>query len=269
MAVFYGLKPVFRTFAIALDKFAGLKKILGGCGLFAGRSDFRISSADGITLSPKGKSVYVYISRPEKLAEEAKRIEEAFHGRNGGSYRTMLRFSRLMGYPKCCFDFYERFNRQPSGDRCRSHQIEYAARRNTRGGFSFYLNNLSRWDGYLVPHFPCSYNCRPSIEYAKKVLLAISDLDPELALKYAALLKFPVMKFLGHGWYVRYIGGKAGSGGTVVYRASSGENEVSNKFSRGNKVIVGKKKIKIFKDNPLVGAYDKKSELDGVVFDFK
>lgn len=269
IAVAAGLKPVLRTSAVASKKFPALKKTLGKYGLFCESSDFGLGSADGLTLSPQGGSVYAYISKSRELAREAKRIEEDIRAKNAGFHEKSLRFSRLMGYPDCCFYFYERANRLALKACSRRQDIEYRARQNTSGRFSFYLNNLSRWDGYLVPHFPCSYNCRPSIDYARNVLLVMEDFAPEPALKLAALLKFPVIKFFQPGRYARFIGGRLTSAGTIVYRASIGEGGIGGRFSQGNKVTVGKKEIKIFKDDILIDAYQKENDLDGVIFSFQ
>ncbi len=265
IAVFYGIKPVLRTYAIRPDKYPLLKKICKKFSLFTEYSDFRISSKDDTIISPFGPFVYVYISKSKQLSKEAKKTEEDIFLKRQFFYEKSLRFSQLMGYPKCCFDFFRNYMKNNSH---RSDLIEHNIYKNTDGKFSFYLNNLIRGDYYLVSHYPCSYNCELSVIYAKKVLKSIKIVNPEIAGKTLILLKSPVIKFIRRGYFMRFTGAGA-QNNEIVYKNCEGDEGLVKKFIKGNRLEVGKKKIKIFKDDLLVDVYDKKNELDGVIFDFK
>lgn len=267
VAVFYDIKPVLRTYAIRPDKLPPLEKICKNYGLFAESSNFRISAKDDTVISPSGPFIYVYISKSKRLVKEAKQIEEKIFIKNQKSHSLFLRFAELMGYPKCCFNFFLNYIRKHSA--VRFYLIEYDIHKNTQGNFSFYLNNLVRGDYYLISHHPCSYNCGPSIKYAKKVLSAIRKVNPKIACRIKALLKFPVLKFLNRAQYLRFINGKVKSRAEIIYKISEGDDKLNRKFKKGNRILVGRDKIEIFKDKTLVDIYKKKNELDGVIFDFK
>lgn len=267
IAVAGGLKPVLRTYAIRLDRYAALKRILAGHGLVSEHSDFRISPEDDTLLAPGGDSVYVYISRSAALAARAKKCEEGILARKKPSYADSLEFSALMGYPRCCFDFFLKFvTGRPSEP---SHLAECEALRNTGSSPSFYLNNLIRGDHYLVSHYPCSYRCGPSLKYAKALLGEMREVRPALAAKLARLLKDPVIKFTGKGSYVRLGGGRAGEGGTVHYRDCDGEARLADRFAKGDSLRTLKSSIKIFKDGLPVDVYRKKNKDDGTIFVFE
>ena len=76
------------------------------------------------------------------------------------------------------------------------------------------------------------------------------------------------MKFLNRGQYLRFINGKVKNSKEIVYDISEGDEKLNKKFIKGNKISVGKTKIKIFKNNKIVDIYNKKNELDGAIFDF-
>lgn len=266
VAVSRGIKPVLRTYAIRLDRFNLFKKVCQSYSLFVERSDFRISSEDDTRISPSGPFIYTYISKSKKSAREAKQIEYDIFLKKEISYKKPLRFARLMGYPKCCFDSWWELRGVHSP--AETGQVEYRASKRTEGEFSFYLNNLIRGDYYLIAHHPCSYQCQPSIKYAKKVLGAIKAVDPLVAKKIVTLLKFPVIKFLKRGRYLRLIDGHLINGQSVIYRTCEGDESFIQKFIKGNKLQIEKDRIKIFRDNLLVGIYHKRNEFDGVIFPF-
>ncbi|HCC49264.1 MAG TPA: hypothetical protein DEQ38_14280 [Elusimicrobia bacterium] len=267
IAVASGLKPVLRTYAIRLDRYAALKKLLAARRLFSERSDFRISSEDDTLLDPQGESAYVYISGSAALAARAKKCEEGILGRRKPSYSDSLEFSKLMGYPRCCFDFFLKFvtGRPPRP----SHLAEYEALKNTGGTPSFYLNNLIRGDHYLVSHYPCSYRCGPSVNYARALLGEIRKVRPALAGKLARLLKCPVIKFPEKGSYVRLLGGRAAEGGAVRYRDCDGEAGLAARFAKGDSLRASESRIQIFKNGLPAGAYRRKNKDDGTVFIFE
>ncbi|MDD5145921.1 MAG: hypothetical protein PHF44_03725 [Candidatus Pacebacteria bacterium] len=273
IAVLAGIKPVFRTYAIHVDRYPIFQKICKKYSIFVEFSDFRISSNDWISIVKKSQFVFAYFSKYKKLAKEAKDVEYNIFVKNEKSYKTLLRFSQLMGYPKCCFDFFLSGWKKIISDKTscvRPDQFEYISHQNTKEVFSFYLNNLIKGNNYyLISHLPHSYNCKPSIEYAKKVLTAIKKVNPEIAEKITTILKYPVMKFLNRGQYLRFIKGKVKNDNEIVYEVSEGDDKLNKKFIKGNKILAERTKIKIFKNKKLVDVYNKKNKLDGVIFDFK
>ncbi|MDD2673094.1 MAG: hypothetical protein PHW43_11885, partial [Syntrophales bacterium] len=210
-----------------------------------------------------GPFVYVYVSKYKNLVQETSQIEkEMFIDRN---FSRFHRFSELMGYPKCCYNF---FARNIYKNRRDSHRMEYLIYKKTKGRPSFYLNNLIRGDYYLISHHPCSYNCEESIKYAKKVFAGIKTIDQKLSEKIIKLLKFPVLKFIKRGHYLRLLGGVVQKSQFVHYKACEGGNNLTKKFQRGNKILICNNRIEIFKGDRKIDVYNKKNKLDGVIFNF-
>lgn len=266
LAVAAGLKPVLRTYAVRLDRCSRLAAALAACGLRCERSDFRISGSDDTSLDPAGPSVYVYVSLSARLAAAAKRCEERMLGRREPSYAASLEFSRLMGYPRCCFDAFLRFVRGAPGRD--SHFMEYAALRRTKGAPSWLLNNLIRGDHYLISHYPCSYRCRPSAKYAAALLAAMRARLPAAAARLEALLRQPVLKFDGKGSYLRLAGGAAAGGG-ISYAGCGGEAGLVRLFGRGDSMRPLKARVDIYSGADKAGSYRRKSPDDGTAYLFE
>ena len=56
--------------------------------------------------------------------------------------------------------------------------------------FSFLTNiNIRNKDITLLNHFPCSFECKASIDLGRKHLRLISELDPNLAMHFTHELK--------------------------------------------------------------------------------
>ncbi|MEM5806794.1 MAG: hypothetical protein QW474_00190 [Candidatus Aenigmatarchaeota archaeon] len=263
VAVLSDIKPVLRTYAIRVDRYPLLKKICAKYNLKCEHSNFRVFDDTTISTDNSGH-FYVYISKEEQLAKEAKKVEEDIITRKKADYESHLKFSHLMGYPECCFNFFfNKVNLFPA----ESHMIEFEAYKNTKK-FSFYLNNLIRGDHYLISHYPCTYNCRKSIQYAKSVLKSIEKIKPALAIEFKKLLKYPVVKFLKVGHYLRLIEGEIHDN-TITYSDCWDTLSFDSKFKKGNKIEVHNSEIKIFRDSVLIDKYKKENEFDGVVFPFR
>lgn len=131
------------------------------------RSKFKVLLADSEAYSNKGLRVnendkrgmfFVYISKSEEKALLASYYELV---------GDELNLGLLLGYPKCCVEFF-----------CRNFGRE---------GFDLELKatnpwtNLSkRWeDCVLLSHFPCSSECAASVELGKKYFEVLRGYDKE------------------------------------------------------------------------------------------
>src|SRR3989344_8780519 len=100
---------------------------------------------------------FVYLSKDKAKAEKAK-IAEAKNNH--------LELGLILGYPKCCCEFFaENFDEKNT-------DLTLKSLKNSNGfEFSFYNNIAARhFDVSLLSHFPHSFDCKPSIEIAKKNL---------------------------------------------------------------------------------------------------
>lgn len=131
---------------------------------------------------PRRGMFFTYISKdPQKAA-----MAEAFEFKN--DHRGL---GLLLGYPDCCVSFY--VNQEPKQSKLDNDYVT-STLENSKGVRYPYFNNICRrhTDTTLLNHFPCSFNCKKSIEIAKRHLRLIAELDPNLAMRYAKELKCKV-----------------------------------------------------------------------------
>jgi hypothetical protein len=260
-AVANGIKPVLRTYAIRPKMYPLLRSICLENGLHTEHSNFMVS--DDTNVSDSGRFFFVYISKDKNLVKEAKEVEERITMGIKNDYEEHLRFSQLMGYPRCCFDFFfENVKKNPT-----THLIEFEAHKNTKK-FSYLLNNLLRGNEYLISHYPCRYDCPKSMKYAKYVLRLIKETDPELADRFIKILKLPIMKFERTAGYVRFFDGRVEEN-KIKYSGCWGFETLYRLFEKGNVLLAERKRIKIFRNGVYIDEYKKETERDGIIFDFR
>lgn len=187
-----GIKPAARIIADE-EKADELIKCMDGLSIV--KSDFKIKkevderrqySDKGIRLPVSSKEngqVFLYISKSKEKAELAKRLEEE-------NKHTELGIA--LGYPKCCAEF---FNKNFPIESKKQNDYTLSTLRNSQGyKFPFYTNTAIRHlDLTLLSHFPCSFNCKNSIELAKKNLDAIEKHSRELGIIFHGMLKGAVV----------------------------------------------------------------------------
>lgn len=157
-------------------------------------SDFKVLKEDDEkAYSDKGVKVpiynkekgyfFVYISKDREKAEKAKILEKDNKHKELGI---------LLGYPECCADFFEKHYKEESK---RYNDLTLASLKNSDGfQFPFYTNIASRhFDVALLNHFPCSFNCKDSIELAKRQLEVIEKNDKEAAEVIKGMLRGAVV----------------------------------------------------------------------------
>lgn len=85
-----------------------------------------------------------------------------------------------LGYPKCCVNFYLKNLDYVKKDAY--HDLVLQAIPKRFKIFPFYTNIAIRYFGIqLLSHFPCSFDCKKSIEIAKTYLNCVKKYDSELA----------------------------------------------------------------------------------------
>jgi len=122
---------------------------------------------------------FVYVSKDKEKAEKAKQLEKE------GKHKEL---GILLGYPECCAEFFEKHFEEESK---KQNDYTLAALKDSGGfKFPFYTNIASRhFDVNLLNHFPCNFNCKASIELAKKHLDVVRKEDKEAAEIIEGMLK--------------------------------------------------------------------------------
>jgi hypothetical protein len=177
------VKPCIRQ-GFYEDELKVVRKFCKDKGLHVATADYKIvldSSANKGVYSNKGVKVsllngekgmmFVYISKYENLAQEAKRFEQRDDFRNLGL---------ALGYPSCCCDFFVK--NEPVQSKGSNDYVLPAL--NNSQGFVFpkETNVCARYFDYsLLSHFPCSFHCEKSIVLAKKYLDVVIKHDKKLA----------------------------------------------------------------------------------------
>jgi hypothetical protein len=143
-------------------------------GIFLVKSNFRVE-LEGSEYSNRGLRVpadregmfFVYLSKDELMANMAAYYEFKRDDRNLGL---------ILGYPSCCVDFFCRNFSEKNANPVHKPTNPYTN-----------LTKRNR-DCVIISHFPCSSECRKSIELAKKYLNVISKHDAKRAEEMMNLL---------------------------------------------------------------------------------
>jgi hypothetical protein len=109
---------------------------------------------------PRKGMHFVYISKSEEAAYYAAYFEQTNNIRGLG---------RMLGYPDCCIDFFEKSFSENSPEPMHRPKNIYTD-----------LTKRSK-DITILSHFPCCSDCRSSISLARRYLEIIRKNDPEHA----------------------------------------------------------------------------------------
>ena len=123
---------------------------------------------------------FLYLSKNKEMAGHANFLEENSKHKELGL---------LLGYPKCCCEFFERNFDKKNTD------LTLKVLENSDGyEFQFYNNIAARhFDVALLSHFPHSFECKPSTEIAKNNLKVIKKYSKQLAAMFSGILQSAVV----------------------------------------------------------------------------
>lgn len=215
MATVKRIKPCMDDW-ISVDRYDEYCKICKHYGLFVkpdaifnvvegynipmnvvGRERLTTTKAFGLPFNKLNKegSIHVFISRSKK------KLEKCF---KNGWYPLIIKnrvidrplidafkFGYDLGYPECCVDFFQKYNNW-----CKYSYL-YEVFKNTSNNKYHYLCNPFTKDviySYIY-HMPCSYNCKATIELAKRVRSVIYEEEPEFVREIDRHLKLPFLIF--------------------------------------------------------------------------
>jgi hypothetical protein len=98
-----------------------------------------------------------------------------------------LEFGRLLGYPQCCIDFFEKSNNWT-----RTNSYAEACLNTTT--FDYRTNCFGKNLGYSLSfHLPCRFDCEQTVRFSARVLQMLERTEPEYAGNCFELLRKPVL----------------------------------------------------------------------------
>jgi hypothetical protein len=215
---------------------------------------------------------FLYIARQSKVVSQCLRAER----------HDPEALGRMFGYPECCISsFLQRWRRHKTDANTGEPDFPYLAYSDTRrrpwpevNNLLWYMND-SRTPYYLISHFPCSYRCQKSLDYAKNVDRFISVEYPRLAQRIRAYLCLPILLF-----HDKNDGIRDENNGFVFSGKSDGQWIIYNDvhplrtarsiraFIKGNRFHNMSRKINIYDNGQLVSSIPKKHRLEAVILRF-
>lgn len=198
------IKPAVRMDASDIE----LKKIKGFCNennLCLEVSDFKV-----IKISDKGKGGYSNIVKRVPINYPGDGLYHTYisKDKNKSKFLKLLEsknddkaIGQILGYPKCCIDFF--IKNKEKQQKIQNDYILPALNSSKGFKFHFYTNYAARYfDVTLLSHFPHSFHCEESIKIAKKNLECIKKYSEELANRFVAMLKCPVLYTENNGVFI-------------------------------------------------------------------
>ncbi len=170
------LKPVVRQ-GFYTHELSEVEKFCQEQSLFIKKSPLTITLEEKESFSNRGKiteksdpqgMIFVYISKNEEKA-----LLTCLYETKQDHYTTGI----MLGYPECCARFFER-------------EFEKGNLNPMHKPTNVWTNLAQRdKDCIIISHFPCSSNCKGSIEIAKKNLLFIQKNGKKMAERIMNQLK--------------------------------------------------------------------------------
>lgn len=227
-----------------------LKNVIGGKRLtttYAFGLPFNGSSKDGL--------VHVFIAKSKGNLENCFRdgwypliIKHRVIDRPG---IDIFKFGYNLGYPKCCVGFFRQFNNWYK------YSYLYEAFKNTKKNRYHYLSNPCTRDitySYIY-HMPCAYNCKATIELARKIKKAIYAEEPEFVEKIDRHLKLPLLIFYEIKFYAfdgEIKNGKLHYKDVYFIGQMSENNLYESDLKRGNCVFLEDRDVVILNNGKLI-----------------
>lgn len=284
IAVKYGIKKVARIEYNDENELENYKKALKKHSLYGICSDEKLLGKYNL-----------YISESKKLAFQAKKTDPSFKIINQNKLFTEVvddvrEFGRLLSYPDCCVKKY--IENALNNVTITQSEIFTNLPKEINFPFNNSLNGLSNY--YLSFHFPCSFNCKKTLIYQKRIFDKIKQDSPLFAQALESYLRNPYLVFLDSAlgnMYVSWdnrkgfilngeIHGNELSYSQIIYfktqypdyekdetkdmRLSS----LSDKIIEGNKIIFTKDGFRVLKNKSLLYQFKNTESLRAYLFNF-
>jgi len=211
---------------------------------------------------------------------------------------NLLKFIKtgiLLGYPDCCVSpFINNFMTDHPSQRLKNYYYSITLKshkfysvinsmftfrsRVTHDEFtdlnSFYTKNgsynINTLELGLIPYVPCSFDCRPSINYATKLLTVLNKEDPLRASLIMASLSKPVL-FFGTFKFIVFDG--EADKKEIIYNDicppfSLVSDKIIKKIKQGNRLLVSDIDIQIYINKRKLYTIKKENISDGFIMPF-
>jgi len=276
IAVRESLKPLFVTVTSSKKKLKALKDFCQREGLIFDFKKYNASSDEKwnqfLSREKNDDNYNIFISKKRKLINEAnKMVHRGFTLNEGYNSKE---FGLLLGYPSCCVESHSKasvFERLKP----------YACNK-----IPFYTNILltgTRSNCRLMSHSLCSFNCKKTIELNKKILSILKKEIPDYYRFLMKYLKKPLLFWvngeqgnfsLSDTLTVFVFDGKI-EGKVLNYKKvhlnfpvnlavklinSPSVKEIES-MVKGNRLVIEKKNIKVYKDKKLLSKIKRGKQL--------
>lgn len=228
----------------------------------------RVNAAEG-----EGTHVDLFITRD---ASSAARAREIYLDPRGPSAQ-LREMGAMLGYPACCVESFAALD-----DRSNNSAIRYAAHARTLASGARFEPALNNLFAHVLPWFPCSYACAPSVEAARAVLALFAEADPAGAsalqkrlqrsvfyVDHARLVALDGARLEGDVLrYERALGGVAHAEGDARGVASRFEAAMGALLAQGDGVRLGEGRLEVFAGGRVVASLERGPPWLGRVFPF-
>lgn len=193
-------------------------------------------------------------------------------------------FAKLMGYPECCIEFTEKLK---GGGATREEREKNLLWSKIRIRSFMESEKCSRLLNHftvnpLIPHTPCNLNCRPSKNYARKMMKAFQEESPELKNTISYFLDLHAL-FWHYSEKFLIDGEKCGNSVKynefvkLSYSEEKFHGETKNDFKlkiektenlldQGDEIIMNEKNYQILKKGSLLGEVEKEYKYSCLLF---
>jgi len=268
LSVIFNLRPCFRL-EINDKNLTFLKRRLSGLNL-------KMTTY----IYPPAQKLTAIIGKNKLILDQAKNIDLSFSG-----YHRIFKMGKILGYPECCInEFIKEFIARQnlplfSLKNCiRKDKLDfklnylYSFETRVLAHPSTELNKLNRldylgWNKYLIPHIPCSFECRTSKKYAQKPFSIIKKYSPNYVQELKFYLKNPIL-FINDYEFIIFKGRV--NNNSIIYKKIINPNNLTKKpflnmVNRGNQIVINNGNIQVFKNNVLLKTFKK----GAILFNFK
>ncbi|GAB2695123.1 hypothetical protein [Kitasatospora kifunensis] len=170
---------------VTREKAAFLGRLATRRGLHVAVSDFDVHEGD----IPEGKGAWINTGKRAPagaglcfiyLGRRRSAVELAHDSDARGEEPYLL--GELFRIPECCTDFYCKHAELARSVYDNDYAELITAATRASGPFPWVNNYLAQYFGHsLIHHFPCTWNCRASVERAEDSLGLISEISPSWA----------------------------------------------------------------------------------------
>ncbi len=190
------------------------------------------------------------------------------------------KLGEYLGYPSCCIESFQENKKSVNtipiltkqNSKKNDYRLNYLFNFDTRiqtWNLGF-LNKIKKerycdYDKYIIPHIPCSFDCKPSLKYANSLMKIMSREFTEYSKELKTYLN-RIFLFLDNYKFLAFEGNTANSElnySKVMHFNTLFDKEKLVKIRAGNRIRWSKDKISIFKDNSKISDFRVSSEIIG------